>query len=181
MGSQAETPSVHSDNATVVIESEKSHSNIEQPSSTLSPNTITNNNNAINKGEKQEYTTITGAEKEEIIDDHHELGSSKQKIEEGEGVVAASSASSSKGSLPSAHGNLNPGPDNPAHHEVVSLPFKQLMVVFVGLMLGIFLASLDQTIVSVCTTKIASEFNGLNQIPWIGTSYLLTSTTFQPL
>ncbi|KAI7825120.1 major facilitator superfamily domain-containing protein [Gamsiella multidivaricata] len=55
------------------------------------------------------------------------------------------------------------------------------MVVFIGLMLGIFLSSLDQTIVSVCTTKIANEFNGLNQIPWIGTSYLLTSTTFQPL
>ncbi|ORZ19085.1 major facilitator superfamily domain-containing protein [Lobosporangium transversale] len=55
------------------------------------------------------------------------------------------------------------------------------MIVFVGLMLGIFLSSLDQTIVSVCTTKIANEFNGLKQIPWIGTSYLLTSTTFQPL
>ncbi|KAF9368541.1 hypothetical protein CPB97_004500 [Podila verticillata] len=76
--------------------------------------------------------------------------------------------------------SLDPGPSYPSH-EVVTLPFKQLMVVFIGLMLGIFLSSLDQTIVSVCTTKIANDFHALNQIPWVGTAYLLTSTAFQPL
>ncbi|KAF9182214.1 hypothetical protein BGZ51_007076 [Haplosporangium sp. Z 767] len=86
-------------------------------------------------------------------------------------------SASSKGSL---HGNLDPGPPQ-ITDEVAALPFKELMLVFIGLMLGIFLSSLDQTIVSVCTNKIASEFNSLNDIPWIGTSYLLTSTTFQPM
>ncbi|KAF9198801.1 hypothetical protein BGZ59_004381, partial [Podila verticillata] len=43
--------------------------------------------------------------------------------------------------------SLDPGPSYPSQ-EVVTLPFKQLMVVFIGLMLGIFLSSLDQTIVS---------------------------------
>ncbi|KAF9367171.1 hypothetical protein CPC16_006865, partial [Podila verticillata] len=76
--------------------------------------------------------------------------------------------------------SLDPGPSYPSQ-EVVTLPFKQLMVVFIGLMLGIFLSSLDQTIVSVCTTKIANDFHALNQIPWVGTAYLLTSTAFQPL
>ncbi|KAG0274624.1 hypothetical protein BGZ95_009597 [Linnemannia exigua] len=176
MGSQPPTPSVHSDNATVVIESEKSHSNVE-------PSSSNTNNTTNNIGEKQEYVdTSSGGHKEEIIDEHDDNNgtSSKQKVEkEHAGVVAPSSASSSKGS--SNHGNLDPGPHNPAHEDFVPLPFKQLMLVFTGLMLGIFLASLDQTIVSVCSTKIAGEFNALDQIPWIGTSYLLTSTTFQPL
>ncbi|KAF9159525.1 hypothetical protein BGX21_010431 [Mortierella sp. AD011] len=65
--------------------------------------------------------------------------------------------------------------------ETVTLPFKELIVVFIGLMLGVFLSSLDQTIVSVCTTKIANEFHALSDIAWVGTSYLLTSTAFQPL
>ncbi|KAG0249592.1 hypothetical protein BG011_009112 [Mortierella polycephala] len=86
-------------------------------------------------------------------------------------------SNSSKGSL---HGSLDPGPPQ-ITDEVSTLPFKELMVVFIGLMLGIFLSSLDQTIVSVCTTKIANDFNSLGDIPWIGTSYLLTSTTFQPM
>ncbi|KAG9072432.1 hypothetical protein KI688_000203 [Linnemannia hyalina] len=81
----------------------------------------------------------------------------------------------------SAHGQLDPGPPQLADKEVVTLPFKELIVVFVGLMLGVFLSSLDQTIVSVCTPKIANEFKALNEVPWVGTSYLLTSTAFQPL
>jgi hypothetical protein len=170
MGSQAQTPSVHSDNATVVIESEKSHSNVEPSSS---------NPIHITGGEKEEYVEPTSSgHKEEIIDDENVTGSG-QKVEDAAAVVAPSSASSSKGST--SHGNLDPGPHNPAHEDFVPLPFKQLMLVFTGLMLGIFLASLDQTIVSVCSTKIAAEFKALDEIPWIGTSYLLTSTTFQPL
>ncbi|KAG0304507.1 hypothetical protein BGZ97_001443 [Linnemannia gamsii] len=81
----------------------------------------------------------------------------------------------------SAHGQLDPGPPQVVDQGVVTLPFKELIVVFIGLMLGVFLSSLDQTIVSVCTTKIANEFNALNQVPWVGTAYLLTSTAFQPL
>lgn len=163
MGSQAQTPSVHSDNATVVIESEKSHSNVEPSSS--DPTHIT-----------------SGGHKEEIIDDQEvtSAGFSKQKTEvDASALVVAPSSASSKGST--SQGNLDPGPHNPAHEDFVPLPFKQLMLVFTGLMLGVFLASLDQTIVSVCSAKIAGEFKALDEIPWIGTSYLLTSTTFQPL
>ncbi|KAF9209385.1 hypothetical protein BGZ49_004690 [Haplosporangium sp. Z 27] len=81
----------------------------------------------------------------------------------------------------SSHGNLDPGPPQVTDQGVVTLPFKELIVVFIGLMLGIFLSSLDQTIVSVCTTKIANDFNSLSDVPWVGTAYLLTSTSFQPL
>ncbi|CAG8623447.1 8796_t:CDS:10 [Ambispora gerdemannii] len=61
------------------------------------------------------------------------------------------------------------------------LPFKKLIFVFVGLLLALFLASLDQTIVSTCLPKIASDFNALDKIAWVGTVYLLTATSVQPL
>ncbi|KAJ3167748.1 hypothetical protein HK101_011743 [Irineochytrium annulatum] len=49
-------------------------------------------------------------------------------------------------------------------------------LVFVGLALAVFLASLDQTIVAA----IATEFDGLNQISWVATAYFLTATAFIP-
>ncbi|CAG8748549.1 38635_t:CDS:2, partial [Gigaspora margarita] len=61
------------------------------------------------------------------------------------------------------------------------LPFKELMLVFLALILAVFLSGLDQMIVATCLPKIISEFNSLDQITWIGTAYLLTSTTSQPI
>ncbi|KAF9299437.1 hypothetical protein BGZ88_007899 [Linnemannia elongata] len=82
---------------------------------------------------------------------------------------------------PSIHNQLDPGPPSASDEPVNALPFKELIIVFVGLVLGVFLAALDQTIVSVCTTKIANQFKALNDVAWIGTAYLLTATAFQPL
>ncbi|RUS22829.1 major facilitator superfamily domain-containing protein [Endogone sp. FLAS-F59071] len=47
--------------------------------------------------------------------------------------------------------------------------------------LSVFLSSLDQTIVSTSLPRIASDFAALDQIGWVGTGYMLTSTAFQPL
>lgn len=99
-----------------------------------------------------------------------------EKINDSAIVLNSSSSSSS-----SLNGQLDPGPPLIMDQGVVTLPFKELMVVFVGLMLGVFLSSLDQTIVSVCTPKIANEFNSLSEVPWVATAYLLTSTSFQPM
>ncbi|KAG0349030.1 hypothetical protein BG004_002558 [Podila humilis] len=104
------------------------------------------------------------------------LGKSEY-IDEIDNVSTKSSLSSK-----SNHGSvLDPGPPQVTDQEAVTMPFKQLIIVFTGLMLAIFLASLDQTIVSVCTPAIANQFKSLSEIPWVGTSYLLTSTCFQPL
>ncbi|CDR37708.1 CYFA0S01e15434g1_1 [Cyberlindnera fabianii] len=46
---------------------------------------------------------------------------------------------------------------------------------------GNFLTSLDGTIVSTTMTNIAADFGQSNMVTWIATSYLLTSTAFQPL
>ncbi|KAJ3245954.1 hypothetical protein HDU78_008132 [Chytriomyces hyalinus] len=57
----------------------------------------------------------------------------------------------------------------------------EFILVFIGLMLAVFLAALDQTIVAVALQAIASEFNSLSQINWIATGYFLTATAFIPV
>jgi EmrB/QacA subfamily drug resistance transporter len=48
-------------------------------------------------------------------------------------------------------------------------------------MLGMFLASLDQTIVSTAIRTISDDLHGLNQQAWTTTAYLITSTIATPL
>jgi len=58
---------------------------------------------------------------------------------------------------------------------------KEIMVILGGLMTGLLLAALDQTIVSTALKSIVEEFNGLNHYTWVVTAYLLTSTASTPL
>ena len=50
---------------------------------------------------------------------------------------------------------------------------RALWTVFVALMLGMFLAALDQTIVSTALPTIVGDLGGLNHLSWVVTSYLL--------
>lgn len=61
------------------------------------------------------------------------------------------------------------------------LSHRQIMVIFSGLMLGMLLAALDQTIVSTALPTIVTELHGLDHISWVVTAYLLTSTASAPL
>lgn len=61
------------------------------------------------------------------------------------------------------------------------LTHKEIMAVLGGLMLGMLLAALDQTIVSTALKKIVEDFNGLSHYTWVVTAYLLTSTASTPL
>jgi EmrB/QacA subfamily drug resistance transporter len=56
-----------------------------------------------------------------------------------------------------------------------------LRTVFIALMLGMFLAALDQTIVSTALPTIVGDLGGLNHLSWVVTSYLLASTVSTPL
>jgi MFS family permease len=47
--------------------------------------------------------------------------------------------------------------------------------------MAIFLAALDQTIVSTATPTITSDLKAFSDFSWISTAYLLTSTALQPL
>lgn len=57
----------------------------------------------------------------------------------------------------------------------------EIMVIMSALMLSMLLAALDQTIVSTALPKIASEFNSLNKMSWVATSYLITSAIVTPI
>src|SRR5215218_9882725 len=61
------------------------------------------------------------------------------------------------------------------------LSHRQILVVMGGLMAGMFLAALDQSIVAVALPKITSELGGLDKLSWVVTAYLLTSTAATPL
>ena len=62
-----------------------------------------------------------------------------------------------------------------------SLTHRQIIMVFVGLMLGMFLAALDQTIVATAIRTIADDLHGLDQQAWATTAYLITATISTPL
>lgn len=58
---------------------------------------------------------------------------------------------------------------------------RALRTVFAALMLGMFLAALDQTIVSTALPTIVGDLGGLNHLSWVVTSYLLAATVSTPL
>ena len=58
---------------------------------------------------------------------------------------------------------------------------REIMIILSGLMTGMLLAALDQTIVSTALKSIVEDFNGLDHYTWVVTAYLLTSTASTPL
>jgi MFS family permease len=50
-----------------------------------------------------------------------------------------------------------------------------------GLMLALFLVSLDQTVVGTALPKIVAELNGFARYAWVTTAYLLASTSMIPV
>jgi EmrB/QacA subfamily drug resistance transporter len=58
---------------------------------------------------------------------------------------------------------------------------RQILMIMSGLMLGMFLASLDQTIVSTALPTIVGDFHRSNLLSWVITAYLLASTASTPL
>ena len=70
---------------------------------------------------------------------------------------------------------------HPGADEDGRLTGRALWTVFGALMLGMFLAALDQTIVSTALPTIVGDLGGLNHLSWVVTSYLLASTVSTPL
>lgn len=55
------------------------------------------------------------------------------------------------------------------------------MLVLVGLMSGMFLSALDQTVVGTAMRTIADDLNGLAQQAWVTTAYLIVATVVTPI
>ena len=66
----------------------------------------------------------------------------------------------------------------PAEDRIVG---RRLALIMGSLMLTMFLAAIDQTIVSVALPTITSELNGLSSLSWVVTAYLLASTASTPI
>ncbi|HEY4268126.1 MAG TPA: MDR family MFS transporter [Galbitalea sp.] len=58
---------------------------------------------------------------------------------------------------------------------------RQILLVIYGLMAGMFLSSLDQTIVGTAIRTIGDDLHGLNDQAWVTTAYLITSTIAVPI
>ncbi|CDR16008.1 MDR family MFS transporter [Streptomyces iranensis] len=61
------------------------------------------------------------------------------------------------------------------------LTHRQVVTVLSGLVLGMFLAALDQTVVSSALRTIADNLHGLTAQAWVTTAYLVTGTIVTPL
>jgi EmrB/QacA subfamily drug resistance transporter len=58
---------------------------------------------------------------------------------------------------------------------------RQILVIMSGLMMGMFLAALDQTIVSTALPTIVGDFHHSDLLSWVITAYLLASTASTPI
>ncbi len=56
------------------------------------------------------------------------------------------------------------------------LPKRQVILTMAGIMLALFLASLDQTIVGTALPRIIADLGGFSQYTWVLTSYLVATT-----
>lgn len=63
------------------------------------------------------------------------------------------------------------------HH----MSIREKILVMIAVMSGLFLAALDQSIVSTALPTIVRDFNGLDELSWVVTAYLLTSTITIPI
>ncbi|MFD8547773.1 DHA2 family efflux MFS transporter permease subunit [Streptomyces sp. NPDC059649] len=63
------------------------------------------------------------------------------------------------------------------------VPFgpRRVRLVLAGLLLALFLAALDQTVVATALPRIAGELHGLGAMSWVVTSYLLASAIGLPV
>jgi EmrB/QacA subfamily drug resistance transporter len=61
------------------------------------------------------------------------------------------------------------------------LSHRQILTILSGLVMGMFLAALDQTIVATAIKTIGNDLNGLSAQAWVTTAFLITSTIAAPL
>ncbi|MFI5975631.1 MFS transporter [Streptomyces sp. NPDC051452] len=92
-----------------------------------------------------------------------------------EPVVAPAAAQEAEGTATAAP------PPPPPSVSAGELDPRRVRLVFIGLMLALLLAALDQMIVATALPRIVGELHGLDKMSWAITAYLLTSTIGLPL
>ncbi|WP_144762525.1 MDR family MFS transporter [Curtobacterium sp. 9128] len=72
-------------------------------------------------------------------------------------------------------------PAGPTTTSNVVMNHRQILLVIYGLMAGMFLGALDQTIVGTAIRTIGDDLHGLDQQAWVTTGYLIASTITTPI
>ncbi|MDY7105027.1 MAG: MDR family MFS transporter [Actinomycetota bacterium] len=62
-----------------------------------------------------------------------------------------------------------------------SFTHREIMRILSGMLAGMFLAAMDQTIVATALPRILEDLGGIEQLSWVVTAYLLTATASTPL
>lgn len=79
----------------------------------------------------------------------------------------------------------NPVPAAPhaahAEHDAALLPPRTKVLTLVVVLVGLFLAALDQTIVATALPAIVADLAGIRLLAWVSTGYLVASTTMVPI
>ena len=61
------------------------------------------------------------------------------------------------------------------------LSHREIVAILIGLMMAMFLAALDQTVVATAMRTIADDLSGFSLQAWATTAFLITSTISTPL
>jgi EmrB/QacA subfamily drug resistance transporter len=62
-----------------------------------------------------------------------------------------------------------------------SLSHREILRIISGILLGMFLAALDQTIITTALPTVAADLGGIEHLSWVISIYLLTSTVSTPI
>ncbi|MBI4233750.1 MAG: MFS transporter [Chloroflexi bacterium] len=74
------------------------------------------------------------------------------------------------------------GAQQPAtEQDFTPLPRRTLILTMAGVMLAMFLGSLDQTVVGTAMPRIIADLGGFSRYTWVGISYMVASTTLVPV
>ncbi len=71
--------------------------------------------------------------------------------------------------------------DSPIPLGLRSLPRKQIIITFAGVLLSMFLGSLDQTVVGTAMPRIISDLGGFSQYTWVTSVYVISSAVVVPI
>ena len=71
--------------------------------------------------------------------------------------------------------------DQSVARDFVQLPRRQIVLTMAGVLLAMFLASLDQTVVATAMPRIIADLGGFDRFTWVTTAYLVASTTAVPI
>ncbi|MFF1635336.1 MDR family MFS transporter [Leifsonia sp. NPDC058248] len=75
----------------------------------------------------------------------------------------------------------SPATPAPAAPTNAIMSHRQILFVIFGLMAGMFLSALDQTVVGTAIRTIGDDLHGLSQQAWVTTAYLIVSTISTPI